>query len=192
MALGWLSPWYSSHLILRKMTGYWTEDCASWTQMHTDPHHSIIKETHSPISPTLRAPWAGVVPPTTEFPRPWGPRLKGSGWLQEASLLQLGWDEAAALYKGLATHPLSQYSHSLALGSQCWSHQASSPRPFVVVQLLSCVPLSAPPPWTAAHHTSLSFTSSQVMIHLYMYSAVFFFFSDFKIVFLNYNIKISS
>ena len=30
------------------------------------------------------------------------------------------------------------------------------------------------------------------MVHLYIYLAVFFFFSDFKIVFLNYNIKFSS
>ena len=133
------------------------------------------KKPTLPFLPPSMLPGQELCPQLLSFPDP-GPLLKGSGWLQEASLLQLGWDEAAAQYKGLATHPLSQCFHSLTLGSQCWSCQVSSPRPFVVVQLLSCVPLSATPPWTAAHQTSLSFTTSQVMIHLYMYLAVFFFF----------------
>ena len=75
-------------------------------------------------------------------------------------------------------------------GSQWWSCEVSSPRPFVVVQSLSCVPLFATP-WTAARQASLSFTTSQVMVHLYMYLAAIFF-SDFKIAFLDYNIKIAS
>ena len=76
-----------------------------------DTLHSIIKETHTPISPILRVSWAGVVPLPTASPRPQGPLLRVSVWSQEASLLQ-----REKLYGKDRTHPLSQGFRSLALG----------------------------------------------------------------------------
>lgn len=119
------------------LTSHWTGG-PCFLDTEATPLHCTIKETHSPISPTLRVSWAGVAPLLLGLPDARGHSSWSLGHPRKGPLCQLEGEEAAALCKGLS-HILALSAFIPALGQgRCWAGWVSSPRSCALICTSQC------------------------------------------------------